>query len=396
MTRDFDKIYRNIALISIFLIAVGFMGFGDKIVLLLLFINCLIQSVINRKLFIDAELILLFAGMLFYGIFGRLEAVWMVKYTLLPALFYMSGASVPISQNRADCNNRAKTAVIALSLGLLIESILNALRWAPELGRYWPEFWSGRPLLATQHVFYNLLVVALFFYGLYRWNSHRLLNSILVLGGIWCLWFSLVTGSRSLVMIFAIVIITNIILYFYLNRHNETARRSLRLFAPCLLAAVIFAGALYLLNAGGIYDYLHSQTWNRDGGILHNIRFQAQISALRQIPEYPFGGSRMDLAGLGFAHNVWLDVANRSGLIPFVLLVAYTFFTLYNLIKLIRTQTTDHDIIYLLVSSYLSLFLYYMIEPALDANIMYWALWALICGLTKGVLKNHDNMIRME
>ena len=104
----------------------------------------------------------------------------------------------------------------------------------------------------------------------------------------------------------------------------------------------------------------------------------------------------MDLAGLGFAHNVWLDAANSSGLLPFVLLVAYTLMTFYQLIKLIRTASTDHDVIYLLVSSYLSLFLYYMIEPALNANIMYWAPWALICGLTKGILKNRDDLIHME
>lgn len=396
MAQNLDKICWRVALFSIFLIAIGFMGFGDKIVLLLLVLNCLIQFGMNRKSFIDIELILLFTGMLSYAVIGKFEVIWILKYTLMPALFYIFGVSVLISQNKTDREYRAKAIVIALSLGLLIESILNASRWAPELERYWPEFWSGKFLLATQHIFFNLPVIGLFFYGICRWKSNRLINSLLVLGGVWCLWFSLITGSRSLIMIFAIVFTANIILYFYLNRHNKASRRSLRAIAICLLTAVLFAGVLYLFNIGGLYDFLHSHMWTREGGILHNVRFQAQLSALKQIFKYPLGGSQMDLAGLGFAHNVWLDAANSSGLLPFVLLVSYTLMTFYQLIKLIRTVSTDHDVIYLLVSSYLSLFLYYMIEPALNANIMYWAPWALICGLTKGILKNRDDLIHME
>lgn len=391
MSQNADKIYWKIGLFSIFLISIGFMGIGDKFVLLLLILNCLMQFRLSKKLFIDIEAILLFTGMLSYSICGRLEAVWIIKCTLLPTLFYIFGTSILISQSKTDCGYRTKAIIIILSLGMLIESILNALRWSPEYGRHWPEFWSGRNLPATQHVFFNLLICGLFFYGIYYWKKQRLLNSILILGGIWCLWFSLITGSRLLIMIFALVSAANIILYFYLNRHKGSSRKYLYILTLCLLATVIVGSTLYIFNIGGFYDYLHSYMWTRDGGILHNIRFQAQFSALKQIFQYPFGGNQMDLAGLNFTHNVWLDMANRSGLLPFVLNAIYTFITFYNLLKLIRTQTIDHEIKYLLSSSWFTFFLFYMVEAALEANIMYWALWALIGGLIKGVLKNHNN-----
>ena len=49
---------------------------------------------------------------------------------------------------------------------------------------------------------------------------------------------------------------------------------------------------------------------------------------------------------------------------------------------------TAQEIKYLLVSVYISLFLYYMVEPALDANVMYWSVWMLVCGLIKGNIQD--------
>lgn len=396
MTQHLDKAFWKIGLISIAIISAGFMIIEDKCTLLLLLINCLLQFYLSKKIYLEPESILLFTGMLAYGIGSKFTPYLTMKCTLLPFLFYYYGVSVLSSQNKADREYRVKALVLALSLGMLLESILNNMQWTPEYGRYWPEFWSGRILPATQHVFYNLCITGMIFYGVIYWKKNRALNSILVFGGIYCLWYSLVTASRMLVVIFAVVLAADITLYFYLNRNNKVSHMYLYILLSILLATVTLASVFYVFNIGGFYDYMHSYMWTRDGGILHNIRFQAQFSVLKQLFRYPFGGKLMDLAGLEYAHNVWLDAANNSGIFAFLLLMAYTTLTLYDFIKLIRTQTIAHETKYLLVSSYLSLFLYYMVETALVANIMYWAPWALICGLIKGIQKENTGSVTID
>jgi hypothetical protein len=73
----------------------------------------------------------------------------------------------------------------------------------------------------------------------------------------------------------------------------------------------------------------------KDGGILNNVRFQAQRLALQQIFDYPMGGYQMNLGGLGQSHNTWLDMANAAGVIPFFAFTAYTLCSLCNLVKFI-------------------------------------------------------------
>ena len=393
MTQHLDKVFWKIGLLSIAIISAGFMLIDDKYTILLLLINCLLQFYLSKKIHVDTESILLFIGMLAYGIGSKFTPYLTIKCTLLPFLFYFYGVSVLSSQNKADREYRIKALILVLSLGMLLESILNNTQWTPEYGRNWPEFWSGQFLPATQHVFYNLCITGMIFYGVIYWRKNRLLNSILVLGGTYCLWYSLITASRMLVVIFALVLAANIALYFYLNWNNKASHLYLYILLAILLATAALICVLYVFNIGGFYDYMHSYMWTRDGGILHNVRFQAHLAVLKQLFKYPFGGKLMDLAGLEYAHNVWLDAANSSGIFPFFLLTAYAALTLYNLIKLIRTQAITHETKYLLVSSYLSLFLFYMVETALEANIMLWAPWALVCGLIKGVQKENTESV---
>ena len=395
MNQKTNEIFWGIGLFSIFLIGLAFPKIEDKFVLLLLAVNCFFQYLLSKKLAVDPESLLLFAGMLIYGIIGKGENnfFWNIKVVLLPFLFYLYGKSVISLSNRQECQHRTNALIVALNTGLLIASMLNAVNWVTDrlvYGRSWREFWTDVVKPATQHVFYNVITVALIFYGIYCWKKNKLLSLFLIAGGIWSLWFSLISGSRTLIAIFVLVFGLNILLFYCLNRANHKIRKSMHILFLILLGICALAGFCYIFNIGGFSDYMKSPMWARDGGILHNVRFEIQWKAITQLFKYPMGGSQMELSRWNHTHNVWLDIANRSGLIPFCLIVAYTIATIYNLIKLLIKQTVPQAMKYLLMSSYLSLFLYYMIEPALEANIIYWSVWALICGLIKGVLQNQN------
>lgn len=397
MEQKKEKILFEAGMAFLAVMSIWFWAVGGKIVLAAFALLCAVQVIISKKFLWDIESILLLAGMFIYSIISREPVEWIIKLTLLPFLFYYYGKSAIIMQEKSERELRSKTAVIVLSLGLLIGSILNAISWQQhgfdEIGRAWEEFWTGQVLPATQHVFWSLLIVALVFYGGYYWKKSRLINSVLVLGGLWSVWFSLITGSRITVLVFGIVFLANIILYCYFNWPDERKRGYI---IKGLVGATVVSVLLivaYMLNIGGIFTPIkESYMWTRNGGILHNIRFQAQLSVIKQLFQYPFGGNHMDVAGLSSAHNVWLNIADTAGLLPFILIVAYTVCTVWNLVKLVRMQNVSQEIKYLLVSAYISLFLYYMVEPALDANVMYWCVWMLVCGLIKGNIQEDSSV----
>lgn len=340
-------------------ISIGFYAIGIKYILLGLFVLCVAQGALNHKLSLDKESILLFMGMLAYSIGSHADFGWTIRITLIPFLLYYYGNSVLLLQEQDQREYRTKILIIVLSFGLLAGGILNAFSWYShgfDGGRRWAEFWSGRILPATQHVFWGLLISGLMFYGWYYWKKNKLLNSLVVLGGIWNVCFSLLTGSRTLGIIFGMVLGINIVLYCYLNWNDENKKCKIKKVVIGILLIGILGVIAYLFDVGGISNFMKNSMWGRNGGILHNIRFEAQISVVKQLFKYPFGGRQMDLAGLYYAHNVWLDMANSAGLLPFILITSYTVVTIYDLVKLIQSQIVRQEVKYLLVSAYVSLF----------------------------------------
>jgi hypothetical protein len=55
-------------------------------------------------------------------------------------------------------------------------------------------------------------------------------------------------------------------------------------------------------------------------GLGTNGRAEAWRSVMTHLFDQPFGGRHYNLAGLSFAHNLWFDVANDSGLVSVLLL----------------------------------------------------------------------------
>ena len=123
----------------------------------------------------------------------------------------------------------------------------------------------------------------------------------------------------------------------------------------------------------------------KGGGIFKNVRFEAQRMALLQLFDYPFGGHQMEL-GRAFCHNTWLDMANASGVIPFLLFTVYTFYTVYEVARLLLKKSISSETKIIFSGLYLAFFLYMTVEPALDASIHLLTPWIFINGLVHGVI----------
>lgn len=99
------------------------------------------------------------------------------------------------------------------------------------------------------------------------------------------------------------------------------------------------------------------------------VRWKLAISNLFS---HPYGWSNGDVY---YVHNMWLDIARLSGLIPFGLLIFFTIRSFYKVFKLLKY--TNDSVAYLMLGLNLCFFLSCFVEPIFGGThlMLYAMLW---------------------
>ena len=208
-------------------------------------------------------------------------------------------------------------------------------------------------------------------------------------------YVSLATRTRTTLLVLAIVFFVQVILCVLLEKENVLSKiSSKKIWTSVAVIVVLMLLGIFLVKDTQIVKEFIDNL-GKGGGILNNIRFTTQRKALSQLFGYPMGGRKMDL-GLIYCHNVWLDMANASGLIPFFAFTGFTVYTLYNLIHFSMQKDIHTETKLIMVGMYAAFFLYYTVEPALDSSVHFITPWILINGLIHGYMlkEGRKNEIR--
>jgi hypothetical protein len=113
-------------------------------------------------------------------------------------------------------------------------------------------------------------------------------------------------------------------------------------------------------------------------GLGTNGRSEAWSSILTHFFDQPFGGRRYNLAGLSYAHNMWLDVANDSGLLPLLILILLLCVHLLYLPRAYRGALgLDRQVLFSLL---ISLTVGAVLEPLLLGSPTHFAFLMLLLG----------------
>ena len=93
----------------------------------------------------------------------------------------------------------------------------------------------------------------------------------------------------------------------------------------------------------------------------------------------------MELILEGYCHNTWLDMANAAGVIPFFSFTAYTLYTAYELLCVVKKEWISVEVKLVTVGIYFAFLLYFSVEPVLDASIHYLTPWIFLNGMIHGI-----------
>lgn len=193
---------------------------------------------------------------------------------------------------------------------------------------------------------------------------------------------------RTMIFIILVLIAFNLLRWL----HDSSVRiggKALLIGLAALFFVAIFA--IVFLNAFGIQDELLSLKIVRR--LLYDdksSRFKTWTSYLLSGDwlRYPFGGQKSEFAYHGeWVHNLWLDILNKVGLIPFVIAVIFTITSIWSVYgTTVRIKKMNHNLLSNQIASLgLAALLICMPEPVIDANPYFFFAILMLLGGIKGL-----------
>lgn len=356
-------------------------------------ILCAAMLVTQKKFRLDVGVCLLTVSMvlhftIMYGTSGLFSMITYVPIVIYVVAHY-AGCSI---KGQRDTEGKFLLLIFMLVFGHTIHGSINAGLYITghfTTVRKWLDIWTQQIVAGTQQVVYFLPALAVLFPACVYWKKRKAVNTIWILATILFCYISLRSKSRISIVILAIIFCAQILLYLILERKNlDKILSNKRLWIALGSIFVVLSITAYLIKDTAVVRAF-IENLSKDGGILNNVRFVAQREALSQLYDYPWGGRQMTLS-LNYLHNVWLDMANATGSVAFTAFAAYTFLTIYELIRFLMKKTFSTETKLIVAGIYGAFFLYFTVEPALDASIHYLTPWFFMNGLVHSSLTKEE------
>ena len=292
-----------------------------------------------------------FSVSFFYGLYGLKSLTFFVfPILMVPAMFFsgvfLNYKKVPFYPYNIIIIN------LCLFLGGILFTFLSVgkyFSWSLSLidllfshgslsvistkaGRSVPDFWSGQQEMNAPSLdIFSSLGVSLLGFITYKLsfskNKRQNILLLLLLSVIFLMSFysSIALGSRSpiIAMISAFFISISYVQYVSILRSSGNKRLTKLFFNVIMVIVFISFFAIVASNFLSVINNTNfGSRFAKEG--LDTERYDAWISAINQMWEFPWGGRVMKLpSGIFYVHNIWLDQLYDAGIMSMILLIAF-------------------------------------------------------------------------
>lgn len=145
-----------------------------------------------------------------------------------------------------------------------------------------------------------------------------------------------------------------------------------------MAGAVVFTLLLIMRYQVDMSQFMLFKRFHEGG--LSTPRYEAWMAIIGRLPDNLVGGRAVYLAGLNYAHNIWLDVLYDTGVVPFIFLVLFHLSHGGALVRIVRAPLPVNLKMTMMGISiaYLATF---MVEPAMSFSNMYISASCFFLGL---------------
>ena len=181
-------------------------------------------------------------------------------------------------------------------------------------------------------------------------------------------------ANRSLLIIFVVVLFWRLLCWL-LDKHIPFIRKILLLSGLILILMLVVVAIN--MNVSGIGDAFYSmKVVQRFSSDVELTRFDVWSPFFKNLKfvEYPWGGKLLTQGSqFGYMHNMWLDVYNVTGILPFLFLIIITLkliLDFYEFTQVMKRENRKNECV-VIQSLFLAIAMNMMVEPILEANPYY-------------------------
>lgn len=384
----------NLCLLILFLFSINFFN-NESRILIILFV--LVMWLVHEwKLPITATGMLLGTySVIFYG-FAAVYNPSMMTFYIIPFLVGpFVGYSIGIVLMRIlalDREKALKVVIYVIIAGRFLHGLLNFMVSDGYSGylRNGVDFWTHSTLAATGQGALMTMSISLLFYGVVILKKNTMLEKIVVLVAVaLSVLNSLMSASRTAIIIMIAVFLTCFIVYIFLSKENGPDK------VKMIIGLLILAFFLIVLYR---FDVFRIRTYWEKSPLFERIttesdflegdenRLKMIMNAFNSAWNNPFGDGDMTTT----AHNLWLDALKQTGWIPFILLVIFTVIVVRQVIKVLRCDSVSKETKYLVFSVVLGALINFAVEPIMRGMPYYFAAFCIIAGAIEEFISRMD------
>lgn len=377
-----SELLKKLIILCFFLFAVDLLGmgwyiFGGTIGLLVIYMLLADKNLQLSPLFAWVTMLALsnFVIMSYHSNADIITKV--IKYLLSPIGGYVIG--MQFAKEEKDAGSIMKLYMYAV-IPYLIHGILNIYFFEgyDEFERMVPDFWTGQKWNATLACTYFAMTVPLAFNALI---AKGFFKKLLYFGATAIsVYASIVTASRTVVIIGVIVILLELILFMSENKITGKKIRIVTMFA--LIIAIISVVVFSNMDTFGNTDFF-SRMFGSD--VSEEPRIRLFMNIIENCWAYPFGNMPYF-----YSHNTWLDFLRESGWITFVCFVAITVICVKQLIMVYKNKNIKQEYRIAVVGMMTALLLDMFVEPMMDGAAILFCLFFYFLGVNSCYAKKCD------
>lgn len=332
--------------------------------------------------------------------------IYHFEFTTKSLIIYLWGpwAAYMFGKWFVICNKGERAFVILLytiTCGFLLHSVLNLFTYIRSdyyalyaYQRISLDFWRGDVVSVISTGLMLSFAVALSSSTIFsKCSLRRKLLAVAVLA--LCIVEASFFAYRTMILITAVLIAFNALRWF--SDLSVKITRKTVLIASIILIIIALFSAVYL-NLFGIRDELMSLK------IIQRLFFSGTSSRFTTWKNYissgdwilyPFGGQKSQFAYNGqWVHNLWLDIINKVGIIPFIFIFVFTIMSVKSVIfttSYLRKIKGERFLSNQILSTALCILLIFTPEPIIDANPYFFFAALIIIGGIMGLEKMYKS-----
>ena len=376
------KTISGIICLLLCLMCVGFMNRSSLIAIILLITIVLNNhgtiSIGQNKL--EFLTIVFFAiTFVFFGFIGGVRTAFIG--VLLP-VGYCIGSSIK--------SKNIDSIILLMAFSMDAHIILNLLYEIIKYGSVFHssaihfDVWSGMQTSSTGVMINSTGFLGCIYYLIFKSNSQNRIMGIILLAINTI--YDLIMGGRTFIIILIIGIISGFFIdTIYSSGIKSALRKTIMMIS--IIMFVIFLGYIILQKSSSVksffmdtYFYKRFFRENSYENIITTGRLQIRDVYLSNMWKYPFGGRKLWNVANQYAHELYLDIYDIGGIIPYLCIIFFVIQTIINLIKFTKLDSISNETRVLLVCFYISVNVHFFVEPVLSGAPILLVVYCIVAG----------------